>query len=301
MADIRRRCLMTLFDGRYSTPLFDGRCSLFAADNEQPATNNLYTMSKDLFSNQASMYARYRPSYPEELVEYIVSFVDTKERVWDCATGNGQAALLLSPHFTQVEATDSSEKQLQQAVPAGNIHYSVSHAEQTGFPDNSFDLITVAQAYHWFGFDAFEKEVRRVAKPGAVIAVWGYHIPQCGDTAINALISDFYTGTVGSYWDAERKYVDDYYRTIPFPYDALPAKEFSIRVSWAPGDLTGYLSSWSSVQHFIKANGYNPVEEVAGRLSLLWPSGAVTGAKAAGAFTLPFHFPVFMRLGRIKG
>jgi len=249
-------------------------------------------MSKDLFSKQASAYAKYRPSYPAALVEYILSFVGERKTAWDCATGNGQAALLLAPYFETVMATDSSEKQLQQAAPAENIHYSVSQAEQTVFADNSFDLVTVAQAYHWFRFDAFEQELRRVAKPGAVIAVWGYNIPQCGNEAIHQLIRDFYKDTVGPYWDAERTYVDEYYRTIPFPYQELPAKEFSIDVQWGPGDLPGYLNSWSSVQHFIKANGYNPVEEVANRLSSLWP---------AGTDTLPFSFPVFMRIGRIKG
>lgn len=249
-------------------------------------------MSKDLFSKQAAAYAKYRPSYPAGLVDYILSFVGERKTAWDCATGNGQAAVLVAPYFDRVEATDSSAKQLEQAAPAAHIHYSVSLAEQTAFADNTFDLVTVAQAYHWFRFDAFEQELRRVAKPGAVIAVWGYHIPQCGVDAINTLINDFYTGTVGPFWDAERRYVDDYYRTVPFPYEELPAKEFSIDVQWGPDDLPGYLHSWSSVQHFIRANGYNPVEELAKRLSLVWP---------AGTDALAFRFPVFMRVGRIKG
>lgn len=266
--------------------------------NEQPATNNVYRMSKDLFSQQASTYARYRPSYPAELIAYILSFVNGREAAWDCATGNGQAAVLLSPYFTTVKATDSSEKQLQQAVQADNIHYTVSAAEQTAFADDSFDLIAVAQAYHWFRFDAFEKEVRRVAKPGAVIAVWGYNIPQCADDAINALIGDFYTQKVGSYWDEERKYVDDYYQTVPFPYEEMPAKTFFILVNWTQDDVCGYLNSWSSVQHFIQANGYNPVDEMARRLLLLWP---VQAGMPAEKVVLSFRFPVFMRLGRIKG
>jgi len=249
-------------------------------------------MSKDLFSLQASTYAKYRPSYPAEMIQYLVSLVDSREAAWDCATGNGQAAALLAPYFKTVQATDSSEKQLQQAIRADNIHYSVSLAEKTAFAAHTFNLITVAQAYHWFQFDAFEKEVRRVAKPGAIIAVWGYAIPQCANAQLNALIQDFYTGTVGSYWDPERTWVDDYYHSIPFPYEELPSKEYSIHVQWAPDDLPGYLNSWSSVQHFIKANGYNPVEAFADGLSAAWP---------AGVASLPFSFPVFMRVGRIKG
>ena len=249
-------------------------------------------MSKDLFSKQASTYARYRPSYPAEMIEYIVSFVSARETAWDCATGNGQAAALLASHFKTVQATDSSEKQLQQAIPADNIRYSVSPAEKTGFADTTFDLITVAQAYHWFQFDAFEKEVRRVAKPDAVIAVWGYHLPRCGDAVIDGLVDDFYTNTVGRYWDAERKYVDEHYRTVPFPYEELPKKEFSIRLDWTRDDLPGYLNSWSAVQHFINANGYNPVDALEARLLAAWP---------AGATSLPFRFPVFIRMGRITG
>ena len=249
-------------------------------------------MSKDLFSKQASVYAKYRPSYPAEMIEYIVSCAGSRDTAWDCATGNGQAAALLAPYFKTVQATDSSEKQLQQATRADNIHYSVSLAEKTVFAAHTFDLITVAQAYHWFQFDAFEKEARRVAKPGAIIAVWCYTIPQCGDAAVDALTRDFYSETVGSYWDPERTYVDDNYSNIPFPYEELPSKEFSINMQWAPDDLPGYLNTWSSVQHFIKATGYNPVDEFAERLTARWP---------AGAASLPFSFPVFMRMGRIKG
>src|SRR5438552_13078825 len=116
-------------------------------------------MAKDLFSNQAAIYAQYRPGYPRALFDYIVSFVTEKETAWDCATGNGQAAVELARYFEKVVATDISEKQLQQAIPNEKITYSVSTAEHTPFADNSFNCITVAQAYHWFNFEAFLTEV----------------------------------------------------------------------------------------------------------------------------------------------
>jgi hypothetical protein len=247
-------------------------------------------MSKDLFSKQAVDYARYRPTYPAALINYIVSFVHEKNIAWDCATGNGQAAVLLANHFKQVVATDTSEKQIGLAIPKDNIIYSVGKAEQTSFADNTFDLITIAQAYHWFQFDLFEKEARRIAKPGAVVAAWGYNIPQCNNKRISQLIQHFYTAVVGSYWDAERKYVDDAYTTVPFPFEPLPAVPFSIQVNWNKEDLPGYLNSWSSVQHFIKANQYNPVDDFVEQLQQLWPPGVPE---------LPFAFPVFMRLGRV--
>ena len=249
-----------------------------------------FAMSKDLFSRQAANYARYRPTYPSALIDYIVSFVPEKNIAWDCATGNGQAAVLLANHFKQVFATDTSEKQIGLAIPKDNIVYSVGKAEQTAFDDNTFDLITIAQAYHWFQFDLFEKEARRIAKPGAVIAAWGYNIPQCNDQRINQLIQHFYTAVVGTYWDAERKYVDDAYSTVSFPFEPLPVVPFSIQVSWNKDDLPGYLNSWSSVQHFIKANQYNPVDAFARQLQELWPVEHIE---------MLFAFPVFIRLGRV--
>jgi ubiquinone/menaquinone biosynthesis C-methylase UbiE len=247
-------------------------------------------MAKDLFSNQAATYSKYRPSYPSALIEYITGFVKEKNTVWDCATGNGQAAVLLASHFKKVIATDTSEKQIGLAVQKENIVYSIAKAEQTDFADNSFDLITVAQAFHWFYFDAFEKEVKRVAKPESVIAVWGYNIPQCNNENLNILITHFYTDIVGKYWDAERKYVDESYQTVPFNFAELPSKTFSIKVQWDKNDLQGYFNSWSSVQHFIKANLYNPVDEIAAQVQTAWPPDKDK---------LLFTFPVFMRIGRI--
>ena len=224
-------------------------------------------MSKDLFSTQAADYAKYRPSYPNELIEYILSFTSQKNLAWDCATGNGQAAALLAPHFEKIIATDISEKQLALAPAIKNVDYFVSKAEQTGFADNSFDLITIAQAYHWFQFDAFEKEAKRIAKPNAVIAAWCYNIPATGNEGIDKLIKHFYTAVVGPYWDAERKYIDESYQTVPFNFNELPSQKFSIHVNWSKEDLAGYLNTWSSVQHFIKANNYNPVNEMATQLA----------------------------------
>ena len=210
-------------------------------------------MSKDLFSKQAQDYAKYRPVYPKELFDYILQFVEEKNIAWDCATGNGQAAFALAPHFKKVIATDISEKQLALAKPHPNIQYQISSAEQTNFPDNYFDLITVAQAYHWFKFAKFEKEVKRVAKRNAVIAVWGYNLFSTNDAAINAVMKKFYTEIVGPFWDAERKYIDNNFSTVPFNFTPLPIKYFFITTEWSKNDVVGYLNSWSAVQHFIDA------------------------------------------------
>jgi len=245
-------------------------------------------MSKDLFSNQASTYTRYRPVYPKELYNYILKFVTEKNMAWDCATGNGQAALALASYFKKVIATDISEKQLLLAKPHANIQYHIAPAEQTNFPNNSFDLITVAQAYHWLKFDAFEKEVRRVAKKNAVIAVWGYNLLTANDATIDALIKKFYFEIVGSYWDAERKYVDDNYQSVPFNFNPLPIENFFINAYWNKDDLIGYLNSWSGVQHFINTKQYNPVDDIINDLVPLWKDVKTVS------------FPLFLKLGRVN-
>ncbi len=222
------------------------------------------------------------------MFDHILKFVKEKNTVWDCATGNGQAAGALALHFKKVIATDISEKQLALAKPHANIQYQIATAEQTNFPTNSFDLITVAQAYHWFKFEVFEKEVKRVARKDAVIAVWGYSLFSTNDAAIDALIKKFYTNIVGPYWDKERKYVDDNYKTMPFNFSSLPTKQFFINVEWSKDDLIGYLSSWSSVQRFMAGKNYNPVNDIINDLDLLWKDKK------------PVSFPLFLKLGRVN-
>jgi ubiquinone/menaquinone biosynthesis C-methylase UbiE len=247
-------------------------------------------MNKDLFSKQSDIYARYRPGYPPGLIDFILQFVPGRDAAWDCATGNGQAALLLAPHFRSVEATDMSEKQISNAVQHPHIHYSISTAEKTPFANDSFDLVTVAQAYHWLNFTEFTHEVNRVSKTNGVIAVWGYSQANSAYENLNALIDDFYENIVGPYWNSERKYVEEHYATTPFPYEELPTEEFFMEKQWSLEDVCGYVRSWSSVQHFIKAKGFDPVDELQLALQKAWPSNPV----------ISFRFPLFLRLGRIK-
>lgn len=244
---------------------------------------------KDLFSKQAGVYAKYRPGYPLELINYILQFVKERDYAWDAATGNGQAARLLAPHFKRVAATDMSEKQLAQAVEDPRISFSVSSSEKTSFQNACFDLVTVAQAYHWFKFEEFKVELMRVGKPESILVIWGYGLIHSGEKKLQDLILHFYQDVVGPYWDPERRYVDEQYRTIPFPYAAVESKDFKIEVNWTIDDLTGYCNSWSSVQHYVKANGENPVDELYAKLSQIWDRDQY----------LPFSFPLFLRLGKI--
>ena len=243
---------------------------------------------KDNFSAQADLYAQFRPTYPNELFTHILQYVENKNAAWDCATGNGQAATALADYFATVYATDISEKQIENATQRHNIIYKIESAEHSSFDDNLFDLITVAQAIHWFDFNVFYKEVKRTAKPGAVLAVIGYGLMQTS-AKLNEAVLHFYKNIVGPYWDKERRYVDENYQTIPFPFTELEPIQLQNKYEWNFEQLIGYLNTWSAVQHYIKANNKNPVELYYSELKEGW------GDKQ----TKTFSFPILLRIGRI--
>lgn len=243
-------------------------------------------MSKDLFSRHASQYAAFRPTYPKELYDYLFSQVKSFDCAWDVGTGNGQVARDLSNRFARVFATDISDKQIENAVRTENIYYSVA-AETTSCREKSVDLICVAQAIHWFDREKFYQEVKRVAKPQAILAIWGYGLLSI-DSVIDPLIKDFYKNIVGPYWDKERRLIDEEYQTISFPFTEIKAPTFSFSFQWSMEELHGYLTTWSAVQKFMKEKSFNPVDELVEKIRPHWHSTK-----------LGINFPLFTRIGTV--
>jgi SAM-dependent methyltransferase len=244
---------------------------------------------KDYFSQQSETYAAFRPTYPEELYAFIFRHLKDRSCAWDCATGNGQVARYLADYFHSVYATDISQQQLDHAFAAKNISYSVAPAERTRFEDNQFDLITVAQALHWFDLPSFYKEANRTAKPGGLLAVWGYGLLSV-DPLIDELFLDFYNHKTGPYWDPARRLVENHYRDIPFPFETLPCPGFNISVQWTPDQFAGYLQSWSATQKYIESHGMNPVTPFMDALLDVWGKDEMKR----------INFPVFMKAGIIR-
>jgi SAM-dependent methyltransferase len=244
---------------------------------------------KDYFSGHAKVYAAFRPTYPEDLYRFIFNHLKNMNTAWDCATGNGQVATRLAKNFNRVYATDISEQQLQEAEKASNIFYSVSKAEDAVFPDDQFDLITVAQALHWIDTGKFYNEVNRTLKQDGLIAVWGYALLTV-DPKIDKLFTEFYFDTVGPYWDEARKLVENQYRTVPFPFELIETPAFYITVDWSLDHFTGYLTSWSATQKYIRTHHVNPVDEFIPRVKEFWKAGEQKRVT----------FPVFMKLGKKK-
>ena len=226
---------------------------------------------KDHFSVNSEKYSKYRPGYPAVLFNFLSSITPEHNLAWDCATGSGQAAHGLVEYFHKVIATDASERQIKNATPHEKILYKVEPAHKTKFRTESIDLITVAQALHWFEFDPFYKEAERVLKQNGIIAVWTYSLLNI-TPEIDAVIKYFYFNVVGEFWSPERKFVENSYENIPFPFLKLPSPSFHMSAKWTIKQLIGYLTTWSAVKQYIENKGRNPLESIEEKLNKLWDS-----------------------------
>jgi len=244
---------------------------------------------KDHFSGGARGYSAYRPGYPQELFSWLARLPAERELAWDCATGNGQAAVGLAPHFMRVVASDASAQQIANRREHPGIEYLVALAEASALRERSCDLVTVAQSAHWFDFERFYAEVRRVAKPRGVLALWTYSMFRV-DPACDALVDRFYEDVIGPYWPPERRHVESGYATLPFPLEEIAAPRIDLTSDWNLHQVIRYLGTWSAVQRYRKQHGEDPVGELEPALAVSWGS-----PDQPRRVTWPVH----LRVGRV--
>lgn len=243
---------------------------------------------KDNFSKQSAGYARFRPTYPSTLYKFLFQHVQQFGLAWDCATGNGQVAVALAGRFQQVVATDISQNQLAHALTHPVIAYRCEPAHHSSLEENSVDLITVGQAAHWFDLEKFYAEVWRVMRPGGLLALIGYGLMQV-DERTDRIIRELYTGVLGDFWDAERVLVDEAYASLPFPFEPIPFPKMEMVYEWSRDHLTGFLQTWSAVQHFHQKTERSPFStEWLAALYGVWPEGEQKTVR----------FPMFGRIGK---
>ena len=243
---------------------------------------------KDHFSDAPAEYARARPTYPVELFERLRALSPDAATVWDCATGNGQAAVELADRFPRVIANDASAEQLAHAARRPNIDYRVAPAEASGLEHASVDLVTVAQALHWFDHDAFWSEVASVARPDALLAAWCYGLHEI-EPAIDRAVRRHYDHVVGAYWTPERAHIDAAYATIDCPFVELDAPRLAMERDWTREDVLAYIATWSATKRCTRETGEDPTPALADELSRLWESGN----------TKRVRWPLTLRLWRV--
>jgi SAM-dependent methyltransferase len=244
----------------------------------------------DHFSRIAASYATYRPRYPDALFAWLASIAPARDRAWDCATGNGQAAAALSRQFAYVVATDPSIEQIASAERVERVAYAATTAERSSIATNAVSLVTVAQALHWFDQGAFFAEARRTLVPRGVIAVWSYGLCTLGDPALDESLRRFHGETVGPYWPTERALVDAGYERLEFPFDEVRAPGFAMAAEWTLAQLEGYVGTWSAVQRARAETGHDPLPQLIESLQDAW---------GAGGSSRTVNWPLSLRAGRV--
>ena len=245
---------------------------------------------KDHFSTVSASYAAHRPTYPASLIDFLTSIVPERELAWDAGCGSGQLSVLLAARFERVIATDASAEQLGQATPRANIEYRVARAETSGMADATVDLAVAAQAAHWFELERYYAEVRRVARPGAIVALVSYDMCSI-DERLDPLVDHFYGGVLGRHWPAERKHVEDAYRSFPFPFREIEAPPLAIEVDWTLAQFLGYVDTWSAVRALLRSDGRAALEAFQRELSSAW---------GAARLTHSIRWPLGMRVGHAR-
>lgn len=223
----------------------------------------------DLFGDRAHDYARTRPRYPDALFEHLERLAPARALAWDCGAGSGQTARSLAPRFERVIATDTSVRQLSHARVDANVRLVAAAAEAAPIGSGRVDLVTVSAAIHWFDRPRFYAEVRRVARPGAILAVWSYYHARIAPE-VDAVLERFADHVVGPHWTAGIALNREAYRGMEFPFEPLPWPAFFAAARMRLEDLHGFMRTWSASQAWERARGTDPVDEVRDALARAW-------------------------------
>jgi len=229
--------------------------------------------AQDHFSSIASQYALGRIGYPEELYHFLSAQCAGHDLAWDCATGSGQAALDLTCSFSRVIATDISEELLALATPHPRISYHAASAEDSGVESDSVDLITVAQALHWFDLSRFWEEVTRVLKKGGVMAFWGYNWPVV-EPGVDRLLEDLKT-VIAPFWPDRSSVLHGGYRSIRAPLHEVSCPAFEASAQWELDDYLAHLCSWSATRYHRERTGEDVMEQFKTAFAQVWSGGRV--------------------------
>lgn len=239
------------------------------------------------FQAGGANYAAHRPTYPPQLAEALASVSPAPRLAVDVGCGSGQLAVLLAEHFDAVEAYDPSESQLSGAEAHPKVRYAVAPAEKLPTADHAADLITAAQAAHWFDRPRFYAEVKRIARPGAVLALITYNNP-VGDDAALAPYRALYDA-LAPWWRPEREDVETGYANFEFPFEEIGLGVDPIRREWDVTAMSDYVQTWSAFRAAREAGEDALIQRHLKDAEAAWGPGKRV-----------VEWPIAMRIGRVS-
>jgi ubiquinone/menaquinone biosynthesis C-methylase UbiE len=242
----------------------------------------------DHFSDRATEYARYRPSWPREVVDHLAALAPGRDLAWDAGCGSGQLSLLLAERFRRVRATDASEHQLARAAPHPRVEYVEALAQESGLPAGSVDLATAAQAAHWFDLDPYFAEVQRVVRPGGIVALLSYGLAETASDA-DRVMEQFHREVLAPRWPPQCRHVEEGYRHLPFPFHELTTPSFAMEARWTGEDFLGYLETWSTMRNLEQEEGRERIDAFREELLRVWRPDEIRLVR----------WPLALRVGRI--
>ncbi len=247
----------------------------------------------DRFSFRAALYARSRPCWPELLMQWIRAQAAGGESCWDVGTGTGQVAGLAARYFERVHATDVSAAQLAQAPATPGVSYAVEPAERTALPTASVDAVLVGAAAHWLELPEFYREVRRVSRPGGVLAMFSYGIRIAGEPELQAVIDRYASTILAPWWSQRLALVEAAYEPMPFPFEEIAIPSFAATSTGDLQSLEDLLRTWSAAQRMAQVTGTDPVNTIREALRSAWTRTAPADVPRT------LHWPIFARVGRV--
>lgn len=223
----------------------------------------------DHFSSHAAAYRDSRPLYPPALFDWLAEQCARHGLAWDAGCGNGQASVALAARFDAVFASDPSAEQIANAQAQASVRYACEPAEVCSLPDGCADLVTVAQAMHWFDVPRFQAEARRVLKPDGVIAVWSYAQSRV-DADVDAVFERLHDSLLDGFWPAGREHVISQYRHLPFAFTVIATPGFEMCCEWTLPQYLAYLRTWSASERYRRETGRDAVAEIADEMQVAW-------------------------------
>jgi ubiquinone/menaquinone biosynthesis C-methylase UbiE len=224
----------------------------------------------------AGEYVRSRPDYPAAAFTIVREAYEAARAASptlaapgdavaaDIATGSGQFARGLARSFGTVIGIDALSSQVEAgkaAAPAPNISFRLGTAEATGLPDASVDILTTAEALHWFDIPAFYAEAARVLKPGGLIVIAGYRSSAIvNNAAADAAFQEVWGPILAPYWHPRVTIMEALYRGHEPPaslFDEVTRHDGVLRIHrrWSAEQTTAFARSWSGYAAYLDAHG----------------------------------------------